>query len=191
MPRPYFVDRKFENLQSAELPSQPGDYEDCIFSACDFSNSDLSDFVFIECTFQNCNLSLTKLVNTSFRETSFINSKLLGLRFDDCNKLIISFDFDRCHIELASFNQLKISRTRFKNSLIAEVDFTGTDLSHALFADCDLQRTVFHDTNLEGADLRTSFNYSIDPMNNRIKKARFSLMGIAGLLDRFDIEIDD
>jgi len=39
-------------------------------------------------------------------------------------------------------------------------------------------------------DFRTSVNYSLDPERNRIKKARFSLSGIAGLLDKYDIEID-
>ncbi len=42
----------------------------------------------------------------------------------------------------------------------------------------------------EGVDFRTSFNYSIDPQLNRIKKAKFSLPGIAGLLDKYDIVID-
>jgi len=32
-------------------------------------------------------------------------------------------------------------------------------------------------------------NYSIDPEKNKIKKARFSTAGIAGLLDKYDIEI--
>jgi hypothetical protein len=49
---------------------------------------------------------------------------------------------------------------------------------------------TFESTIIEKADFRTSFNYSIDPEKNRIKKARFSLAGIAGLLDKYDIEID-
>jgi len=55
---------------------------------------------------------------------------------------------------------------------------------------CDLQRTFFNNTNLEGVNFRTSFNYSIDPELTRIKKAKFSLHSIAGLLDKNDIEIE-
>jgi len=51
-------------------------------------------------------------------------------------------------------------------------------------------RAAFENTILEKADFRTSFNYSIDPEKNRIRKARFSLAGISGLLDKYDIEID-
>jgi hypothetical protein len=38
--------------------------------------------------------------------------------------------------------------------------------------------------------LRTSYNYSINPEVNRIKKAKFSTTGIAGLLHKYDIEIE-
>jgi len=71
-----------------------------------------------------------------------------------------------------------------------ETDFTETDLSSAIFETCDLQRAVFYATILEKADFRSSFNYSLDPERNRIKKARFSRLGIAGLLDKYNIEIE-
>ncbi|OQA01530.1 MAG: hypothetical protein BWY70_00347 [Bacteroidetes bacterium ADurb.Bin408] len=46
-------------------------------------------------------------------------------------------------------------------------------------------------TNLEKADLRTAFNYIIDPELNHIKKARFSLRGISGLLAKYNIDIEE
>ena len=71
-----------------------------------------------------------------------------------------------------------------------EVDFTASDLSAALFDNCDLQGATFEGTNLEKADFRTAYNYTIDPVQNRLRKARFSQSGIAGLLRNFDIEIE-
>jgi len=103
---------------------------------------------------------------------------------------MISFEFDGCVLDLSSFNKLKLKKTRFKNSKIIEVDFTETDLSDSSFINCDLQRTIFKITNLERVDFCTSYNYSIDPDLNRIKKAKFSLPGLAGLLDKYDIEIE-
>jgi hypothetical protein len=38
--------------------------------------------------------------------------------------------------------------------------------------------------------MRTSFNYSINPELNRIKKAKFSMPAVVGLLDKYDIEIE-
>jgi uncharacterized protein YjbI with pentapeptide repeats len=78
----------------------------------------------------------------------------------------------------------------FKNSKVVEADYTECDLKNSSFKGCDLQRTIFNNTNLEGVDFRTSFNFSIDPASNRIKGAKFSLAGLAGLLDKFDIEIE-
>jgi uncharacterized protein YjbI with pentapeptide repeats len=85
---------------------------------------------------------------------------------------------------------LKLKKTRFKNSDLSEVDFTEADLTNSLFENCDLDGTRFERTILEKADLRSSRNYSIDPEINKIKKAKFSIHDIAGLLDKYDIEIE-
>ena len=70
------------------------------------------------------------------------------------------------------------------------MDFTECDLTQSVFDKCDFTDAKFENSILEKADLRTSYHYSINPEVNRIKKARFSLSGIPGLLDKYDIEID-
>jgi len=71
-----------------------------------------------------------------------------------------------------------------------ETDFTECDLTNAVFDRCDLSRSTFENTILVKADFRTSVHFSIDPATNRLKKARFSLNNLSGLLDRYDIEIE-
>lgn len=71
-----------------------------------------------------------------------------------------------------------------------EVDFTQSDLTEVVFDNCDLAGARFENTIIEKADLRTSFNYSIDPELNYIKKAKFSLTGLPGLLEKYGIEVD-
>jgi uncharacterized protein YjbI with pentapeptide repeats len=88
------------------------------------------------------------------------------------------------------FYQTSIKKTIFKNSRLIEVDFTECDASNAVFNKCDLSGAIFDTTNLEKADFRTSVNYSIDPALNRLKKARFSLSEIYGLLYKLNIDID-
>lgn len=186
----FHCDRKFENLKYTDSVPEPGDYENCTFLNCDFTNANLSDINFLESEFIDCNLSLAKLTQTSLIEVRFKNCKLLGLHFEDCNNQTISVTFDGCMINLCSFNKLKLKKSVFVNSRIYEVDFSETDLTRSEFKNCDLQRTIFHHTDLEGADFRTSFNYIIDPESNRIRRARFSVSGISGLLNKYDIEID-
>jgi uncharacterized protein YjbI with pentapeptide repeats len=99
-------------------------------------------------------------------------------------------DFENCVLKLAVFYKLKLKKTRFKNCNLQETEFTEADLTSASFDNCDLQRAIFQKTNLEKVDFRTSFNYSIDPEQNRITKARFSRLGVVGLLDKYRIEIE-
>ena len=42
---------------------------------------------------------------------------------------------------------------------------------------------------LEKADFSTAYNYVIDPELNTIRKAKFSIAGITGLLHKYDIDI--
>lgn len=85
---------------------------------------------------------------------------------------------------------MKIKKTVFKDSQLQETDFAEADLTSAVFDNCNLMHSVFDHTTLEKVDFRTSYNYAIDPETNRIKKARFSISNIAGLLGKYDIDIE-
>lgn len=167
-----------------------GEYENCTFFNCNFYNSDLSNIIFRECEFNGCDLSLALLKQTVLNNIRFTGCKLPGLHFNNCNNFLFSVNFDNCLLKLSVFYKLKLKKTRFINCNLQEADFTGSDLSHSLFDFCDMQRAVFDNSNLEMADFRTAYNYSIDPARNRMKKARFSATGLAGLLDKYNILIE-
>ncbi len=166
------------------------EYENCVFNGCDFAEGNLSAFVFIDCTFSGCNLSLADISQTAFRDVKFQDSKLLGLRFDTCNAFGLSFSFDGCQLNHSSFYRMKLKRTVFRNCQLQEVDFVETDLTGAAFDECSLARATFDRTVLEQADFRKAYDYAIDPDNNRIKKARFSIRGVPGLLEKYGIVIE-
>ena len=189
MERNYFEDLVFEKEDFTETPFNPGEYENCTFNGCNFSGTDLSHMIFTECNFNGCNLSLSKLTNTGMRDIKFKDCKILGLHFEDCSDFLFAVTFDKCILNLSSFYRQKLKKTLFKNCNLHEVDFTEADLSDSIFENCDLSGAKFQSSILEKVDFRTSFNYSIDPEINKIKKAKFSIDGIAGLLDKYDIEI--
>ncbi|MGL6268002.1 MAG: pentapeptide repeat-containing protein [Chitinophagaceae bacterium] len=189
MEKEYFEENIFEKKDFTKTLIQPGEYELCTFKGCDFSNTDLSNISFTECTFNSCNLSLARLTNTGMREITFIDCKMLGLHFEDCSDFLFSVNFDKCILNLSSFFQQKLKNTFFKDCFLQEVDFTEAVLTLTIFENCDLSGAKFERTNLEKTDLRSSYNYSIDPEANKIKKAKFSKEGITGLLDKYDIEI--
>jgi len=102
----------------------------------------------------------------------------------------MSLRYENCLMNLTSFYKLKLKGIRFRNCNLQEADFTETDLTLSIFDGCDLERAIFEHTLLEKADFRSSYHYSIDPTVNRIKKAKFSRDGLAGLLDKYDIVIE-
>ncbi|MFA6945248.1 MAG: pentapeptide repeat-containing protein [Pedobacter sp.] len=187
----YSVDKIFDRNNFREEPLELGEYENCVFRQCDFSNTDLSEIKFTTVEFIGCNLSLAKVTKTAFRDIIFKECKILGLHFENCNEFGLAFSFENCQLNHSSFYKTTIKKTNFKNSSLKETDFTECDLTNSVFENCDLTGATFDHTNLEQVDFRTSVNYSIDPVNNRIRKAKFSIMGISGLLDKYDIKIEN
>lgn len=191
MPKIYIEEQKFEKADFTKEKLQMGEYELCTFINCNFENADLSDISFSECEFTGCNLSNARLSLTSFKDVKFKECKILGLHFENCNEFLFAVDFADCILNFSSFNKLRLKNTKFKKCTLQEVDFTGADLSNALFENCDLNGAIFEETILEKADFRTSYNFSIDPENNKLRKARFSVHGLAGLLQKYDIVIEN
>jgi len=85
---------------------------------------------------------------------------------------------------------LNLKETLFIDCKLHEVDFLETNLLGSKFNNCDLKDAVFESTNLHKVDFSTAINYVINPNINNIKKAKFSMQGLAGLLTQFDIKIE-
>ena len=190
MPDLLIVDKSFEAQKYTTDNLKKAEYDSCIFKDCDFSESDLSEIVFSECRFENCNFSMVRLVGTSLKDIYFINCKLVGVSFADCNDFLFEVTFENCTLNLASFFKMDIAGTLFKNCSLHEADFTESNLQEAVFDDCDLQDAVFERTNLQRADFSSAYNYSINPEINPLENARFSLSGLPGLLQKYNIQIE-
>jgi uncharacterized protein YjbI with pentapeptide repeats len=187
----YTADKLFDKIDFTAAPLNNGTYENCSFTGCDFSGSCLTECQFIDCQFKNCNLTLADLSMTTLNNVDFINCKMIGLRFDTCNQFALSINFDSCSLNDSSFYRIKLKKPVFRNCKLNNTDLTECDLSGSVFDKCDFSGAMFDRTIIENSDLRTSYNYIIDPENNRIKKARFSRQNIAGLLSKYEIQIED
>ncbi len=166
------------------------EFDRCTFLNCDFSGSVLSETDFINCRFESCNFAMAKLSGTGLKDVNFIDCKLIGINFDHCSDFLFAANFQKCVLDYASFFKKRMKNARFTNCSMKEVDFSSTNLSGAQFGNCDLSMAVFNQSNLEKADFRTAFNYAFDPGANKMKKAKFSSSGLAGLLGKYNIEIE-
>ncbi len=163
-------------------------FDNCTFIQCDFSKTLFQDCKLTESKFVNCDLSLAVLKNCVFNDVNFENSKLLGISWSEC---VEPFDveFDACNLSQNSFHLLDLRQMKFKNCLIKDTGFEECNLERALFEECNLEQTVFIQNNLQKANFETSKNYLIDPQQNDLRKAQFSLPEALSFLSWLPIKI--
>jgi len=186
-------DQVFEKVHLGQGEILSGRFEDCKFVECVFESAELTNCIFSGCIFQECNLSLVQVTGTSFPSARFQNTKLIGVDWtrgnwsqNDFSQLDGFFDSVLSH---STFIGLKLKGIQIEDCVAHEVDFREADLSAVSFRGTDLAKSLFNNTNLTTADLSRARNYQIDPENNVLKKAKFSLPEAMGLLYSMDIEI--
>lgn len=114
---------------------------------------------------------------------------MIGIAFEDANQFNISFRFDHCVLNHASFYELDIRKTVFKDCELREADFTESNLASSVFDHSDLSGAIFDRSILDQADFRTARDFSINPNQNQLKKTKFAKDNLSGLLDQLNIVI--
>jgi fluoroquinolone resistance protein len=164
-------------------------FEVCTFDHCSFSNTDFATTKFIDCTFENCNLTMIKVDKASMQQVVFKDCKMLGIDFSLCNGFLFDVRFERCILDFSYFYQRNLKKTKFLYCSLRECNFTACDLTDAVFDNSNLEKAFFNNTLLKGTDFTTAYNFIINPDENKMKKTRFSLDGLPGLLTKHDIII--
>jgi uncharacterized protein YjbI with pentapeptide repeats len=141
--------------------------------------------------FLDSNLSNVKVDGCSFRNVTFEGCKLIGVVLSGVNHFLLNWSFKKCKIEVCDFSALKMKRTRFIECIIHRTDFINTDLAGSDFSGSDLEGSQFHQSCLEKSNFTGAHNYFIDPANNRLKQARFSIPEVLSLLAPFEIKVEE
>jgi uncharacterized protein YjbI with pentapeptide repeats len=183
-------DETFTKITAEAITGSKRTFENCKFINCDFSYADFGGIVFMECWFEGCNLSLIKLSDTGLQNIMFKDCKLSGADISKSRDFLFEVSFNNCILDNAIFYKKKNKGAKFTDCSMVETDFTEADLTNVEFINCNLNRAFFNRTTLKNADFRTSYNYIIDPDINILKKARFSVHGLPGLLAKYDIRVE-
>ncbi len=189
MANAYIHDKTFDVKNTRELPF--GEYERCTFKGLNFTQLDLSQYILTDCSFVDCNLTMTKLRNSALRKVYFEGCKIMGINFDDCNNFGINIGFSTCNINNCTFTGLFLTKTKFEVCDIHDCDFTQTNLSESSFLRCSLRGSTFERSTLEKVDFRYSTFITLDPSKNKLRKAKFQLDQLPGLLKVYQIEVED
>ena len=186
-----YSDLVFNNvrLQSEQILSS--EFFDCVFSDCSFAESIFQKCRFVNCAFQGCDLSLTQVPESIFSNARFEDSKIIGVNWAQADWPGSGLGKPICIIKSAishcTFIGLNLNGVHIIDCIAADVDFREADLSRADFSGTDLSESIFSNTNLSEADLSQARNYQIDPGQNELKGARFSLPEAMSLLYSMDI----
>lgn len=186
----YYDNQSIQNVSALDGQYRQKEFTACEFKKCDFSGSSFVGTIFIDCAFKDCNLSNIKVDDCGFQNVAFDNCKLLGISFSKISDFLIDWRFDRCQIELCSFNDLGMKGSKFVSCLIKETDFVNADLAGSDFTDSNLAGSKFVSANLEKAVFVGAKNYYIDPTANKLKQAKFSYPEVLALLDKFSVTVD-
>ncbi len=178
-----FQDQTFEKITTLPL----WEYENCHFLSCDLSECDLSQIRLIDCVFDKCNLSMAKVWSTSMQHINFVDCKLHGIEWSQSAAFLFEVSFRDSLLDFGSFSGIKMQKTEFTGCHITEVNFAQADLTGSIFDRCDLLGSIFQNTILEKVDFTTARRYAIDPEVNKMKKAKFCLEWVPGLLAKYDI----
>ncbi|ADB37539.1 pentapeptide repeat-containing protein [Spirosoma linguale] len=182
-----FCDQVFD--QTTDEPQQwfRHSFEQCTFKNLDLSKVAFGGTSFVNCRFTDCNLGMAVLEGTKLDDVLFMDCKLNGVNFGQCNAFGFHVDFQTCQLDYASFFNRNLKKTRFVDCSLREARFLNCDLSGALFKNCNLELTVFATNTLTQTDFSSSYNLSLDPDQNKIRKTKFSLHSLPGLLNKYDI----
>jgi len=185
----YIADQEFKDEFYLDADIKFKEFENCTFHFCDFTDCTFQTVTFVDCNFFDCNFKDTKINYVSLRGVWFTKCNFTAVNFAMTDQVIYEFHFKDCLLDYSQFYALKLKKMQFINCSMIAVDFMGSDLTEVLFDNCNLRRAVFIDTIANKADFSTSYDFTIDPEKNKLKKAIFSTNGLKGLLQKYDIVI--
>jgi fluoroquinolone resistance protein len=163
------------------------------FVRCDFSEAAFETCRFSDCVFDRCNLNLVQLPGSTLANVAFNDSQLMGVDWTrvDWPRLPTGrrISFSNCTVSHSTFIGLSLPEIRLVRCAATDVDFREADLSRGSFAGTDLAESLFLNTDLTQTDFSTARNYRIDPAQNKISQAKFSLPEALSLLYSMDIEM--
>jgi uncharacterized protein YjbI with pentapeptide repeats len=188
-----YSDQTFHALDLTGKQIRAATFLDCTFDKCRFSEAVFESCRLIDCTFKECDLSLVQVPGSTISGGRFTNTKLIGMNWSQADwsgqGIGNPFEFNKCALNHTTFLGVHLGAVKLRRCEAINVDFREASIVGADFAFTDLSDSLFQKTNLSKADLRYAKNYNIDPSQNIIRKARFSLPEAMALLYSMDIEL--
>jgi uncharacterized protein YjbI with pentapeptide repeats len=176
------------------LKAGEGDYREQDIERIQFQDCDLSGQSFFQASLENvvftrCNLSLVDFRHARLQAVRFVECKLVGIPFLNADPFALEIHFQSCKLISCNFGGMRLRKAAFRDCDLQDCAFIGSDMAEADFSRSMFRGSEFNGTDLRKADFRGAAGYRINPLNNKVRKARFDLPEVLSLLEFLDIEI--
>ena len=178
----------FENVSYLDKEAPGREFNDCKFHKCNLYGVNFDGSIFNDCVFDGCDLSLIKVKNCSMVNIQIINSKAIGILWNETTNLI-SLKFSHSTLDYSSFFSKNLKKMQVKNCRAHEVDFSICNLIESDFEGTDLLNAVFRDCDISKANFVDARNYNINLQINTAKQAKFNMPEALSLFDSFGIVV--
>jgi fluoroquinolone resistance protein len=190
-----YVNRKFEKETLTGERIAAAEFTETTFIRCNFSETIFQACRFTDCVFDGCDLTLVQFPGCTFAGIAFKDTRVMGVDWTRADWPRLGggkrITFAGCVMSHSTFIGLSLRELHLVECTATDVDFREADLSRASFVDTDLAESIFQGTDLTQADFSRARNYRIDPAQNKISRAKFSLPEALALLYSMDIEMVD
>ena len=191
----HYFDQVYKGKQLDHTELVSSEFHNCAFLRSSFMGSAFRASRFDNCVFRECDLSLVQVPDSRFSSSRFEDCRVIGVNWTEAHwpkaGLANPVSFSKCAISHSTFIGLSLHSIQIIDCVAIDVDFREADLSQADFAGSHLSQSIFGDTSLSQADLSRARNYRIDPGQNILKQAKFSLPEAMSLLHGIDIVLVD
>ncbi|MDO4467560.1 MAG: pentapeptide repeat-containing protein [Bacillota bacterium] len=182
-----FINKKITKLENIQ-------FIDCIFENCSFERCEIKNTQFFECTIKNSRMVQINFIHSQMRNCSFSKCECIGVSFGNVVPLgSVNTVFQECKnsfFKYCIFQGMNMNKFQGITNVFEQCSFHHCELKQANFNGCLLRNSDFQQSNIMKADFRESYGYMIDPRNNQIKGAMFSIPEVLHLLDEFQIKLD-
>jgi fluoroquinolone resistance protein len=114
----------------------------------------------------------------------------MGIDFTVCDPTLLRMSFEKCLLSGCNFTEMELKVAKFVECIVKQCHFVQCNLEKSNFHKANLAGSTFHHANLGKADFREAINYTIHPLHNDLKGAKFSQPEALSLLNGLEISIE-
>ena len=185
-----YVGHHFAGIELTDTLIEDREFSQCSFTKCQFLNCQFKNCAFIDYAFTHCDISSLKVTGSRFITSRFEECKAIGIDWTKSSAFSLSLAFNKSVLDYSLFHRLEIADLQITDCRMREADFEDALIAKAHFEGSELMGTKFWHTDLRGANFAGAKGYAIDPRENKIKGATFSLPDALVLLELLEVKIE-